>query len=310
MGMKCWPLLFCQADDSEHTALQAAPALCDCSHHSQLTCFALFFCLCEVPSWSPRARLSPVSHHTVVLLPGAPLSLLPAVAGATGNGGCHQYTQVQAGLQMAMQHPMHLHSPRMAMLAPWHPFIAPGWLPWPELMGPCAAAEGLLLLHGTGSARVIAPWWAAGGSQWDLGSLSHCAGESNTSCTTMLALSSSCSSKSTGGAGLERTKVSAGLLYHTMPPLLTPHYPQEDAERDLTSCAACLIFQEPCRTVACLEPNVSAGLQTTQVTDCCVTTHLLCLPPALSGISVVTVVSSSCHHLSPSVTYTTLRLGH
>jgi len=56
-------------------------------------------------------------------------------------------------------------------------------------------------------------------------------------------------------------------------------------------------------------PDVSAGLQITRVTDYCVTTCLLCLPPALSHISVVTVASSSCHHLSPSVTHATLDLA-
>lgn len=160
-------------------------------------------------------------------------------------------------------------------------------------------------------ARLGAPRWAAvTGSQWDLGVLVPLCWGSNSSWPTMLALPSSCWSKRTGGAGVEWTKVSAGVPHHTMPPLLTPHCPQEAAERGLTSCAACLILQGPCKTVLCSEPDVSAGLQTTRVTDYCVTTHLLCLPPASPDISVVTVASSSCHHLSPSVTHTTLRLGH
>lgn len=64
-----------------------------------------------------------------------------------------------------------------------------------------------------------------------------------------------------------------------------------------------LILQEKRRTVARSVPDVSAGLQITRVTDYCVTTHLLRLPPALSYISVVTVASSSSHRLSPSVTH-------
>lgn len=106
-----------------------------------------------------------------------------------------------------------------------------------------------------------------------------------------------------GGAGLERTEISAVDVSHQIvPPLLW--------ERDLASSAACLIRQEKRRTAARSVPDVSAGLQINRVTDYCVTTCLLCLPPALSYISVVTVASSSCHHLSPSVTRTTLRLGH
>lgn len=112
--------------------------------------------------------------------------------------------------------------------------------------------------------------------------------------------------------GLELTEIPAVDVPHqTVPPLLhIPCCPQEATERDLASSAACLILQEKHRTVACLVPDVSTGLQIARETDYCVTTRLLSLPPALSYISVVTVASSSCHHLSPSVTDTTLRLGH
>lgn len=165
----------------------------------------------------------------------------------------------------------------------------------------------LLLLQGTGCARGGVLQWALDLSG-TLGSLSRCAGGSSTSCSTMVTLPCSCWSKDTGGAGLEWTKGSAGVPHHATPS--QPSLSTEAAERGLVSCAACLIPQEPCRTVACSEPDVSAGLQTTQVTDYCLTTRLLCLPPALSDISVVTVESSSCHHLSPSVTHTTPRLGH
>ena len=119
-------------------------------------------------------------------------------------------------------------------------------------------------------------------------------------------------SKGAGGAVLERTEIPAiDVPHQTVPPLLRiPRCPQEAAERGPASSAACLILQEKRRTAARSVPDVSAGLQITRVTDYCVTTCLLCLPPALSYISVVTVASSSCHHLSPSVTRTTLRLGH
>lgn len=119
-------------------------------------------------------------------------------------------------------------------------------------------------------------------------------------------------SEGAGRARLERTETPAIDVPHqpVTPLLCIPRCPREAAERGLASSAACVIRQEKHRTVACSVPDVSAGLQINRVTDYCVTTCLLCLPPALSYISVVTVASSSCHHLSPSVTHTTLRLGH
>lgn len=51
----------------------------------------------------------------------------------------------------------------------------------------------------------------------------------------------------------------------------------------------------------CSMPDASAVLQIIQVTDYCVTTCLLCVPPALSYISVVTAASPAtitCHHQS------------
>lgn len=48
----------------------------------------------------------------------------------------------------------------------------------------------------------------------------------------------------------------------------------------------------------CSVPAAPAVLQVIQVTDYCVTTCLLCVPPALSYISVVTVASPACHHQS------------
>lgn len=130
MGMRCWPLLCCQADDSEHIALQVAPALYDCSYHSHLTCFALSACVKYRPGPHGPAWLSPVSRHATELLSGAPLSPLPAAADASGNGGCHQRAQGQAWLQAATQHPVHPHLPRTAVLALWlHPLTAPGCFP-------------------------------------------------------------------------------------------------------------------------------------------------------------------------------------
>lgn len=65
--------------------------------------------------------------------------------------------------------------------------------------------------------------------------------------------------------------------------------------------AACLILQEKQSTQVCSMPDASAVLQIIQVTDYCVTTCLLCVPPALSYISVVTAASPAaitCHHQS------------
>lgn len=106
--------------------------------------------------------------------------------------------------------------PRIAMLASWlHSLLLAGC--------PGRGLWGYVLLP-WGSAPAAWDWLCQGGcptvGSWSLDlsgalrSLSHCAGGSNTSCTTMLALPS-CWSKSTGGAGLEWTKVSAGVPHHT-----------------------------------------------------------------------------------------------
>lgn len=126
-------------------------------------CHFLSACVKYHPGPQGPAWLSPMSHHTVVLLPGAPLSLLSPVADATGSGGMPSVYPGPGWAASGYAAPNAPTPHSMAMLAPWlHPLTAPGWLPWPGLVGLCAAAVGLLLLHGTGCARVGTPRWEAG----------------------------------------------------------------------------------------------------------------------------------------------------
>lgn len=188
MGMRCWPLLCCQADDSEHIALQVAPALYDCSYHSHLTCFALSACVKYRPGPHGPAWLSPVSRRATELLPGAPLSPLPAAADASGNGGMPSACPgpgLAASSHAAPSAPTPPQDGRAGTLAA--PTHCSWLLPWPGLVRLCAAAVGLLLPWGCSRCTGLAVQGLCQGEcptvgSWSLdfsgilGSLSHCAG--------------------------------------------------------------------------------------------------------------------------------------